>query len=92
MAQYAVIPNAGHASNLDEPDTFTAVLEAFIDRVLPPDAVIAPPPDETRAEELYRRYGARPWHLLPEPTREHYRSLVAAGIDGQGQPLVPKAG
>ena len=33
LAEYAVIPAAGHASNLDNPEVFTAVLEAFLDRV-----------------------------------------------------------
>jgi 3-oxoadipate enol-lactonase len=33
LAEYAVIPGAGHASNLDNPELFTAVLEAFLDRV-----------------------------------------------------------
>jgi hypothetical protein len=32
-----VIPAAGHASNLDNPAAFTAALEAFLDRTLPPD-------------------------------------------------------
>jgi 3-oxoadipate enol-lactonase len=33
LAEYAVIPSAGHASNLDNPEVFTAVLLAFLDRV-----------------------------------------------------------
>lgn len=85
LARYAAIANAGHASNLDNPDAFTALLEAFIDEVLRP--VECPEAVEERAAELYRRYGARPWNLVPEGTREHYRGLVAAGIDGQGRPL-----
>jgi hypothetical protein len=40
-----------------------------------------------RASDLYRRYGARPWATLPEDTREHFRGLVRAGIDGAGRPL-----
>jgi pimeloyl-ACP methyl ester carboxylesterase len=86
LARYAAIPNAGHASNLDNPDEFTALLEDFLEDVLHP--IESPEAAEERAEELYRRYGARPWHLVPEGTREHYRGLVAAGIDGQGRPLV----
>jgi len=31
---YAVIPDAGHASNQDNPDSFTAELTTFLDRVL----------------------------------------------------------
>jgi hypothetical protein len=42
---------------------------------------------DRRARELYQRYGARPWHLLDEPTQRHFRQLVADGIDGAGQPL-----
>jgi pimeloyl-ACP methyl ester carboxylesterase len=37
QARYAVIPHAGHASNLDNPDAFTAVLEDFLDDVVPAD-------------------------------------------------------
>jgi 3-oxoadipate enol-lactonase len=36
-ARYAVIPHAGHASNLDNPDAFTAILEAFLNEVVPAD-------------------------------------------------------
>jgi pimeloyl-ACP methyl ester carboxylesterase len=36
LAEYTVIPGAGHASNLDNPEAFTAALTAFLDRVLPP--------------------------------------------------------
>ena len=32
--EYAEIPNAGHASNQDNPDAFTAELTTFLDRVL----------------------------------------------------------
>jgi hypothetical protein len=42
---------------------------------------------DRRPRELYQRYGARPWDLLDEGTRRHYRQLVADGIDGAGQPL-----
>lgn len=42
---------------------------------------------DRRARELYQRYGARPWDLIDERTRDHYRQLVAAGIDGAGRPL-----
>jgi hypothetical protein len=42
---------------------------------------------DRRARQLYQRYGARPWDLIDERTREHYRQLVAAGIDGAGLPL-----
>jgi 3-oxoadipate enol-lactonase len=36
LAEYAVIPNAGHASNLDNPEAFTDVLEKFLHRVTKP--------------------------------------------------------
>jgi hypothetical protein len=42
---------------------------------------------EARAEQLYARYGGRPWRLVPEQTRQHFGGLVADGIDGAGQPL-----
>jgi hypothetical protein len=42
---------------------------------------------ESRAEELYRRYGAHPWSDLPEHTREHFRGLVTVGVDGSGAAL-----
>ncbi len=35
LAEYAEIPGAGHTSNLDDPEAFTAVLEAFLRRALP---------------------------------------------------------
>lgn len=40
-AEYAVLPDAGHVSNLDNPEAFTAELRSFLDRTLPavPDAV-----------------------------------------------------
>jgi hypothetical protein len=41
----------------------------------------------TTPQQLYQRYGAKPWDTLPEATREHYRGLVAAGMDGRGAPL-----
>ena len=72
LARYAVIPHAGHASNLDNPDHFTDLLTGFIDEVVPPAGVIdgarldnATDSVETQADELYRRYGARPSHLVP---------------------------
>jgi hypothetical protein len=46
---------------------------------------------DRRARTLYQRYGARPWHLLDERTRAHYRQLIADGIDGAGQPLPRRA-
>ncbi len=42
---------------------------------------------DEQAADLYRHYGARPWAELPESTREHFRGLVRAGIDGAGRPL-----
>ena len=83
LAEYAVIPRAGHASNLDNPDAFTSVLEEFLRRVAPTGAA-----RESAAERLYARYGSRPWDLLPEATREHFRELVEEGLDGTGAPLL----
>ncbi len=35
LAEYAEVPGAGHTSNLDNPEAFTRILEAFLRRVLP---------------------------------------------------------
>ena len=51
LAEYAVIPDAGHASNLDNPDEFTAVLRAFLDRAAahePGRATVSPTPAPRR--------------------------------------------
>ena len=45
---------------------------------------------DRRARQLYQRYGARPWHLLDERTQDHYRKLIADGMDGAGRPLRPR--
>jgi 3-oxoadipate enol-lactonase len=91
LAEYAEIPGAGHTSNLDNPEAFTKILEAFLRRVLPlrsgATAGAGSPDVEASAERLYARFGGRPWQLLPEPTREHFRGLVVDGIDGAGRPL-----
>lgn len=98
LAEYAVIPDAGHASNLDNPEVFTEKLEGFLLRMLPEVATggltggDGPDGTEAQAERLYARYGAHPWQLLPESTREHFRGLVAAGIDGAGRPLLQDVG
>ena len=86
-AEYAVIPAAGHASNLDNPAAFTGVLQEFLGRVAPSGH-----DREAIAERLYARYGSRPWELLPDATREHFRGLVEAGVDGTGAPLLEQAG
>jgi pimeloyl-ACP methyl ester carboxylesterase len=57
LARYAVIPDAGHASNLDNPAVFTNLLIEFIDQ-LPPTADTEPPPDlsdEHRTQECHLR-------------------------------------
>jgi 3-oxoadipate enol-lactonase len=41
LAEYAVITGAGHASNLDNPEEFTAVLLEFLARATSPTAVAA---------------------------------------------------
>jgi 3-oxoadipate enol-lactonase len=91
LAEYAEIPGAGHTSNLDNPEAFTKILEAFLRRVLPlrsgATAGAGSPDVEASAERLYARFGGRPWQLLPEPTREHFRGLVVDGIDGARRPL-----
>ena len=57
LARYAVIPDAGHASNLDNPAVFTNLLVEFIDQ-LPPTADTEPPPDlsdDHRTQECHLR-------------------------------------
>lgn len=44
LADYVVIPAAGHASNLDNRAAFTAALLDFLDRVLPPQQEETPRP------------------------------------------------
>jgi 3-oxoadipate enol-lactonase len=55
LAEYDVIPAAGHASKLDNPTAFTAALLAFLDRVLGPGDAERPPLRTERAAELHRR-------------------------------------
>ena len=66
-ARYAVIPRAGHASNLDNPDAFTAVLEDFLDEVtpadLPPATVISGNDDETPMADRHTKSSQA--HRLP---------------------------
>ena len=54
LAEYVVIPAAGHASNLDNPAAFTAALLAFLDRVLGPGEEEEPPSPTEHGEELRR--------------------------------------
>src|SRR4051794_1012039 len=57
LAEHAVIPGAGHVSNLDNPEAFTEVLEAFLGRVSSAGSgasVAAGSPDsEAETEQLY---------------------------------------
>ena len=53
LAEYVVIPAAGHASNLDNPAAFTAALLAFLDRVLGPGG-------EEEAQRRQARRGTAP--------------------------------
>jgi pimeloyl-ACP methyl ester carboxylesterase len=57
LAEFAEIPGAGHTSNLDNPEAFTEVVEAFVGRILPlrsGDTAGAVSPDiEAPAEPLY---------------------------------------
>jgi pimeloyl-ACP methyl ester carboxylesterase len=53
LAEHAVVPAAGHASNLDNPGAFTGLLMAFLDRVMPAPVVLDPARrDEERAGSL----------------------------------------
>lgn len=55
LADYVVIPAAGHASNLDNPAAFTAALLEFLDRVLPPHQEEEPSSPTESAEEMQTR-------------------------------------
>jgi pimeloyl-ACP methyl ester carboxylesterase len=56
LAEYVVIPAAGHASNLDNPVAFTAAVEAFLDRALPRDNQEGEPASPTvGTAELHRQ-------------------------------------
>ena len=70
LARYAVIPDAGHASNLDHPETFTALLTAFIDEVFIADVQprVTPVPGPL-TERLSCTSGlVRPTHWAPHST------------------------
>jgi hypothetical protein len=86
QARYAVIPDAGHARNLDNPVRVHLAPRRLPRRPCDRSDTLCHHCNANAnadAEELYRRYGARPW-LLPEQTRAHYRGLVDSGLDGQG--------
>jgi pimeloyl-ACP methyl ester carboxylesterase len=57
LGESAVIPQAGHASNLDNPEAFTAVLLEFLDRVVPPLELVADGPILDRSADTRRRRG-----------------------------------
>ena len=44
LAEYALVRDAHHASNQDNPEAFNAALASFLDRVLASAAVISAPP------------------------------------------------
>jgi pimeloyl-ACP methyl ester carboxylesterase len=53
LAEYAVVPAAGHASNLDSPEAFTGLLMAFLERVVSAPVVLdSSLPVEERAGSL----------------------------------------
>ena len=55
LAEYAVIPGAGHASNLDNPAAFTALLLGFLGRTLHPSpSGSLPAPTSARARPAAR--------------------------------------
>jgi 3-oxoadipate enol-lactonase len=57
LGESAVIPEAGHASNLDNPEAFTAVLLEFLDRVVPPLELVADGATPDRSAHNRRRRG-----------------------------------
>jgi len=61
LASYVVIPDAGHASNLDNPEAFNAALLAFLSAVLPP---VRPEPVVPAGPDGLLLGGRRPWQRL----------------------------
>jgi hypothetical protein len=86
----AVVPPSGErparAGSLEHPMRNGGGRTPLPDHVMPSPCAVREL--ERQAGDLYRRYGARPWSELPEGTREHFRGLVRAGLDGAGRPLV----
>ena len=61
LAEYAVIPQAGHASNLDNPEEFTAVLQGFLGGVTRSLVLVDAPPSARSARAPVRAM------ISPEP-------------------------
>lgn len=88
-AEYAVVPDAGHSSNQDNPEAFTAVLVSFLDRVLPGATTPAP-----RAGGSPRRFTAGSWPggraaAVPASPRRLLREVTAwlrSGRRGRSRP------
>ena len=65
MAEYVVVPDAGHAANLDNPEAFTDALTAFLDRALPAVETVPSAPvliirrSPTRPKPLRRGFGGQ---------------------------------
>jgi 3-oxoadipate enol-lactonase len=56
LARYAVIPDAGHVSNLDNPAAFTALLTTFLDELLHSDHIAATSGSARGAEKQHRHF------------------------------------
>ena len=97
LARYAVIPHAGHASNLDNPDHFTDLLTALIDEVAHPAGNLDSPDFLESTESVEAQPNAVPAirhprmapdtgghpQALPRPRRRRHRR--------PRQPLLPAA-
>lgn len=63
-AEYVVLPDAGHVSNVDNPEAFTAELRSFLDRALPA-------PAGRRRPWWARIPGGAPWSRRPRTAVPH---------------------
>ena len=80
LAEYAIVPNAHHASNQDNPEAFNAALTAFLDRTLAPSGPVARPSGEWTPRGLYARVEERLRRSchLPDPLRRRRPGAGAA--------------
>ena len=77
LAEYAVIPGAGHTSNLDNPEAFTAVLRTFLERATssigPGPAPVTAPSEPGAFLRLFREVM---WSEFAAQVRIAHRSVV----------------
>ncbi len=99
MAEFVVVPDAGHASNQDNPAAFTAALLAFLERALPVPAGSARPVNAL--QRLRVRRAGRPaapapavaaWDAPPPAEAVPVPAQAVPGEALPGEAPVPAAG